>query len=347
MIETSAVVMLARLGKTYRRRVSGARGLERLKRLFVPQYEDVPAVTDLDLSISKGECVALIGKNGAGKSTAIKLMLGVLVPDAGTVETLGVIPYRQRQHLAFKVGVVFGQRSQLLWDIPPRNTFKLMKDLYRIDDAVYREMHAKVSELLDLAPLLDVPVRSLSLGQRVRCELAAAVLHAPSLLILDEPTIGLDVSVKERIRELVRMLVRRYQTTVVLASHDFNDIKALCDRTIVLDSGRIVFDGTLSAFRSRFAGERTIVVELESGLSLALRERLAAELAGLHARVDWPHERQARVRCGEHVSQARVLTVLIERLPVQELSLHEADMESLVASIYEGRAAGGPEHARV
>lgn len=333
------VVATQGLGKNYRRRAAGADLAGRLKAMFAGRQQTVPAVRELTFQIRRSESVALIGENGAGKSTALKLILGILVPDEGTVQTLGLTPHEQRRRLSFNVGVVFGQRSQLLWDIPARSTFKLMKDLYQIKDHAFQEMCREVNERLELEPLLDVPVRTLSLGQRVRCELAAAVLHAPALLVLDEPTIGLDVSVKEQVRALIRFLVERHGTTVLLATHDFNDIKAVCDRAIVMEQGRVLFDGDLSTFRSTFKAERTIVAELEQVPPGSVGTSLQVDLRSLGARLEWAHPRKALVRCDEEVSTARVLALLLAALEVQELALHEADMESIVASIYRGQTA--------
>ncbi len=244
------------LGKDYSRRLRQPGLWGAVKGLVSSQHETVPAVQSISFKIKRGEQVGLIGENGAGKSTTVKMLCGILLPSRGQLEVLGFIPWKQRRQLAARIGVVFGQKPQLLWDIPVRETFVLLREMYGIPPAVYAKTLPKVTDLLDLEPLLNSPVRQLSLGQRMRCDLAAAVLHAPDLAFLDEPTIGLDVVAKQQARELIKWMAREFGSTLVLTTHDLTDITETCARVILLDKGGVLFDGSLKSFESRFAGER-------------------------------------------------------------------------------------------
>ncbi len=218
--------------------------------LFSRRHETVRAVDGIDLEVEPGEVVGYIGPNGAGKSTTIKLFTGILVPTAGEIRVNGFVPWRERRRFVRTIGAVFGQRTQLWWDIAARESFRLLARIYQLDEADFRAQLRLLAEVLDLDPLLSVPVRKLSLGQRMRCELAAALLHRPSLLFLDEPTIGLDVLAKEAVRDFLREMNRRQGTTIFLTTHDLGDIEAVCRRAVVLDRGRIVYDGSVAGLRA-------------------------------------------------------------------------------------------------
>lgn len=214
--------------------------------LFARRYELVRAVDGVNLTVRRGEMVGYIGPNGAGKSTTIRMLAGILVPTAGQLRVNGLVPWRERQRFARTIGVVFGQRSQLWFDLAVQESFRLLQRIYRVPEEDFRRQYAFLAAALDLDPLLPVPVRHLSLGQRMRCELAAALLHNPPLLFLDEPTIGLDVVAKRRIRAFLKELNARQGTTVLLTTHDLGDIEALCQRAVILDRGRVIFDGPLA-----------------------------------------------------------------------------------------------------
>src|SRR6476660_7085328 len=226
------------------------------------QRSEVRAVRDLSFAVEAGEMVGYIGPNGAGKSTTIKMLTGILVPTAGRVTVAGLDPSRQRTELAMRIGVVFGQRTTLWWDLPLRDSFDLLQKLYRVDPARHRRNLEEYVELLDLGDLLDTPVRQLSLGQRMRGDITAALLHDPEILYLDEPTIGLDVISKGRLRDFLRTLNAERGTTLLLTTHDLDDIEALCDRVIVIDHGTAVFDGPLPELRNTGSARRTLVVDL-------------------------------------------------------------------------------------
>jgi ABC-2 type transport system ATP-binding protein len=330
----SQAIVCDALAKRYLRRRTQPGFLGAVRGLFSAVVEHVPAVLDLGFTIARGERVGLIGENGAGKSTTLKLLTGILRPTAGKLEVLGLDPWRQRRQLAARIGVVFGQRPQLLWDIPVRETFTLLKSMYRIDDKLFEATYTEAVRRLELEPLLDVAVRKLSLGQRMRCDLAASLLHAPAIAFLDEPTIGLDVSVKEQVREFVVEMQRRFGTTLLLTTHDLKDITETCDRLLLLDSGKLLFDGSLHEFEKRFASERRISLELEKPAAEHVVSELTTALRALGG---------ALVECRGHrvvVSYQRegaapaLTQCLLSRLPVSDIVLEKADIDSMVASIY-------------
>jgi ABC-2 type transport system ATP-binding protein len=226
----------------------------RARDLFRPLSETVHAIDGLSFSIAPGERVAFIGPNGAGKSTTLKVLAGILRPDAGDVRVLGFVPSAERRRLAFQIGTVFGQRSQLWYQLPPRDTFDLLGRVYEIDRGRHRRRIAMLTALFELGGLVDTPVRQLSLGERMRCEIAASLLHSPRLLFLDEPTIGLDVSAKAAIRDLLRTESERERVTLLLTSHDTGDIERVCTRVIVINHGRLLWDGPVAALRSAVTG---------------------------------------------------------------------------------------------
>ncbi|MFD8545730.1 ATP-binding cassette domain-containing protein [Streptomyces sp. NPDC059649] len=299
--------------------------------------EEVRAVDGITFQVPRGEMVGYIGPNGAGKSTTIKMLTGILVPSGGTLRIAGIDPARERTRLARRIGVVFGQRTTLWWDLPLADSYELVRRMYRIPDAVYRANLARCVELLDLAPLLAVPVRQLSLGQRMRGDIAAALLHDPEVLYLDEPTIGLDVISKAKVREFVREVNAERGTTVLLTTHDLTDIEQLCRRVMVIDHGRLVYDGALDGLRAAADGERTLVVDLERELP-----PIEGVPGARTVRVEGP--RQWLVFPAAQ-SAAPLVTAVAERYPLVDLSLREPDVESLIAELY-ARGATRAEPAR-
>ncbi len=259
------MIRVENLSKTYHvpKRSTGVKAA--FKALVKRETVAVEAIRDVSFHVAPGEMVGYIGPNGAGKSTTIKIMSGILVPDSGTCEILGRTPWKERMAHVKDIGVVFGQRSQLWWDVPVQDSFDLLRDIYRVPAESYRKTADRLTEILDLADLLTTPVRSLSLGQRMRCELAASLLHSPKLLFLDEPTIGLDAVSKLAVRQFIRELNREAGTTVILTTHDMNDIEALTNRILLIGKGHILYDGGLDHLREQYDTVRTVTVDYREG----------------------------------------------------------------------------------
>ena len=288
--------------------------------------EEVVAVGGIDLQIERGAMVGFIGPNGAGKSTTIKMLTGILVPTAGHVRVDGLEPSRQRTELARRIGVVFGQRSQLWWDLPLRDSFDLLRHVYSVPAERHAANLRRFAAGLELDPLLDVPVRQLSLGQRMRGELTAALLHDPSILLLDEPTIGLDVISQEAVREFLVEINREQGTTVLLTTHDLVDVERLCERLLIIDHGLVIEDGTVTGITERYGRERTLVVDLvEPGPPLEIEGAAVT-------RVDGPRQ-WLRFR-RDDVSASELLSRVTRQVAVRDLSVEEPDIESIVREIY-------------
>lgn len=256
------MITMEHVCKTYRIAKRGAGFGAAVKALFHREYEEIRALDDVSFSVGDGEMVGYIGPNGAGKSSTIKILSGILTPDAGTVLVDGRVPYKKRVEHVKQIGVVFGQRSQLWWDVPVIDSFELLKDIYTIPEEVYKESLAELTELLNLAELLRSPARQLSLGQRMRCEIAASLLHRPRILFLDEPTIGLDAVSKLAVRDFILRQNKSHKTTVILTTHDMQDIEALASRIILIGRGKILLDGTLSDIKKGGGNIDETVAEL-------------------------------------------------------------------------------------
>ncbi|MDR1665111.1 MAG: ATP-binding cassette domain-containing protein [Clostridiales bacterium] len=245
------MIALKNITKTFRVAKRQAGFGRAVKALFSREYETVRALTDVSFTVSDGEMVGYIGPNGAGKSTTVKIMCGVLTPDSGACEIDGRVPWKNRIAHAREIGVVFGQRSQLWWDVPVTDSFALIRDIYKVDGKKYQKNLDELTELLDLSEILKTPARNLSLGQRMRCEIAASLLHAPKTLFLDEPTIGLDAVSKLAVRQFIKRLNAENGTTVLLTTHDMQDIEALTERMMLIGKGRILLDGSLAELKTR------------------------------------------------------------------------------------------------
>ena len=299
-----------------------ARGLTKR---FKTRRTVVTAVDGVDFDIDEGEFIAYVGPNGAGKSTTIKMMCGVLVPTSGELTVDGLVPSRERRALALRMGVVFGQRTQLWWDLPLRDSFNLVGRLYRVKKDELDRRIEELDAVLDLAPLLGTPVRSLSLGQRMRGELAAAVLPRPRVLFLDEPTIGLDVEAKAAVRQFLAGINREHGTTVVLTTHDLGDIVQLCRRMLIIDHGHVIYDGSVDGLKAMFAPGRTLVVDLlDDGVVPAIDGATHVRSEG---RRHWLHvPRDQRV--------PDVVGTLLATHAVEDLLLEEPDIEEIIRRIY-------------
>ncbi|WP_319458783.1 ATP-binding cassette domain-containing protein [Micromonospora sp. RTP1Z1] len=294
----------------------------------------VTAVDGVDLRVERGEMLGYIGPNGAGKSTTLKMLTGVLMPSAGEARVCGLRPVAERTRLALRIGVVFGQRSQLWWDLPLRDSFDLLRHVYRVPAAEHAARLRRCRDLLDLDEFLDIPVRQLSLGQRMRGELTAALLHGPEVLFLDEPTIGLDVVSKQAVRGFLAELGRAGDTTLVLTTHDLADIERLCRRLVVIDHGRVVHDGSIAALHSRYGSRRLVVAELDT--ALAAPPTLPG--APLH-RVEADGHRL--VFALESAGVAEVVAGLAGLAALRDISIVEPDIEEVVARLYRAPAVTG------
>lgn len=301
--------------------------------LFNRKYKVIRAVDEIDLEIHQGEMVGYIGENGAGKSTTIKMLTGILEPTAGELRVNGYHPHREREKFVRTIGVVFGQRSQLWWDIAVQESFRLLQKVYRVPEEQYQKHIKRMIDVMDIGDLLNQPVRKLSLGQRMRCELVAALIHQPPLLFLDEPTIGLDVLVKDNIRKFLKEINREFQTTILLTTHDLSDIEALCSRVIMLDQGKIIYDGDLNRLKSEWGSGKKIHFETAEDLSL---EQLQALTKGLS--VTWVKQTDRRVSAilDNGVSVSKVLSHLVERVPIRDVQIEEDSTEEIVRKIYQG-----------
>jgi ABC-2 type transport system ATP-binding protein len=288
----------------------------------------VEAVRGVTFSVARGELVGYVGPNGAGKSTTIKMLTGILVPSAGHVRVAGLEPSRQRMELARRIGAMFGHRIQLWWDLPLLDSFELLRHIYKIPAARYRDNLAAFREVLELDAFLHTPVRQLSLGQRIRGELVAAMLHDPDVLFLDEPTIGLDIVAKERVREFLTTMNRERQVTIMLTTHDLDDIERLCRRMLIIDHGRVIYDGQLEALRARYGEERTLVVDLREPA-----EPLRVNGARV-VRVEGPRQ-WLRFR-REDVTAAQLVAAVAQQAPLVDLAIEEPEIEDIVRRIYRG-----------
>ncbi|AXG78051.1 ATP-binding cassette domain-containing protein [Streptomyces paludis] len=296
------------------------------------ERHQVRAVDSLSFRVARGEMVGYIGPNGAGKSTTIKMLTGILTPSAGRLRVAGIDPSRERTRLAQRIGVVFGQRTTLWWDLPLIDSYRLMHRMYRVPDARFRVNLERCVELLDLGALLDVPVRQLSLGQRMRGDIAAALLHDPEVLYLDEPTIGLDVISKAKVRGFLRDLNAERGTTVLLTTHDLTDIEQLCERVMVIDHGRLLYDGSPSGLHEVGESERTLVIDLE-------RELPPIDLPGAEVRtvkVEGPRQWLAFPAAA---SAAPLVARIAAEFPLVDLSVREPDIEDVIAKMYADRSA--------
>ena len=289
----------------------------------------VEAVNNISFTIGRGEMVGYLGPNGAGKSTTIKMITGILTPTSGSVEVLGLTPQKHRRVLARRIGVVFGIRSQLWYDLPLHDSFELLHYLYRTERSRHDHNVAVFTERLDLGPFLTTPVRQLSLGQRRRGEIAAALLHDPALVVLDEPTIGLDVVSKYAARDFLRELNRERGTTVLLTTHDLDDVEQLCERMMIIDHGKVLLDGPVAEFKSEHGTDRTVIVDLtEAADPLPLRR-------GKVTRVDGPRQWISFDRT--HTSAAEVIAEVTALGPIKDLSIEEPDIEVLIHRLYQNR----------
>ncbi|MCF6095332.1 ATP-binding cassette domain-containing protein [Microaerobacter geothermalis] len=308
-----------------------------MRDLLTRQYTTVRAVDSLDLQIKSGEMVGYIGENGAGKSTTIKMLTGILVPTSGKIRVNGMVPFKERERFARTIGVVFGQRSQLWWDIAVQESFRLLKKVYKVSDEAYEKQMELMLDVLDIHSLLDRPVRKLSLGQRMRCELAAALIHNPPLLFLDEPTIGLDVLVKLKIREFLTELNRTLGTTIMLTTHDLTDIEALCSRVVILDEGKKIYDGELSTLKEQWGGEKRVILEFTHEIDVDQWRHLSDQTGMLIKPI---HPLKVQVDLSKEVTISDIIGFFGDQ-EIKDIQMQEVSTEEIVRKIYEEGVSHG------
>ena len=327
-----------------------------IKGLFSNEKVSKIAVDDISFSIKKGEIVGYIGSNGAGKSTTIKMMTGILTPTKGECLVDGLNPSENRKQNAQNIGVVFGQRTQLWWDLPLSESFTILKEIYDVSDEMYQSQMEFLNEVLGLQEFFDKPVRTLSLGQRMRADLGAALLHNPKVLYLDEPTIGLDLVVKDNIRKAIKEINAKYQTTVILTTHDIGDIEELCSRIIIIDEGKKIYDGTLEHLKDTYGSKRKVVLEVknvEAVQKLNLAETLGLQIdatnitgevvenAAYTADLD-ADKKIYTVTFDKHKLQApQILSAVMEVTEVTDIKLQETELAEIVKEIYNYGTNGG------
>ncbi len=309
------------LSKSFRVSERGHGFAGAIKGLFSRAHHLVHALTDVSFSMEKGELVGYIGPNGAGKSTTVKVLSGILVPDSGECLVDGLIPWKDRIPHVARIGVVFGQRTQLWWDLPVAESFDLLRDIYRVAEADYQRRLGELVDLLNLAPLMSTPVRQLSLGQRMRCDIAASLIHSPSILFLDEPTIGLDAVAKLAVRDFIRHINREYEVTVILTTHDMDDIEYLCSRVLVIGNGRLLSDGSLQDLRARVSRERRLIIDVDgdpSGISDPQATLLETEGHRVVFAYD-PTVVATEKLIGRIASRHQVRDIFVENPPIDEI----------------------------
>lgn len=319
------MIELRHISKTFRvaKREAGLKNA--VKSFFRRDYTEVKALKDVSFTIGEGEMVGYIGPNGAGKSSTIKIMSGVMAPDSGECIINGRVPWKERTAHVQQIGVVFGQRSQLWWDVPVIDSFELIRDIYRVQPDVYRKTSQTLIDMLDIGEIVKTPARQLSLGQRMRCEIAASLLHQPKVLFLDEPTIGLDAVSKIAVREFVKALNRENGTTVILTTHDMQDIEALTERILLIGKGQILLDGSLEELKKRRSGHRTLTVDY-SGASLPA-------LPGAAILKDLNGHAQLRIDTGR-LAVAQAISLISAQVEVKDISVENESIDDLVVSLY-------------
>ena len=323
-----AIIEVKNLVKTYKiiEKEEGLIGY--FKNLVKPKYKEFTAVNNVNFSIEKGELVGYIGENGAGKSTTIKMLTGLLTPTSGNVIVNGIIPNQKRIENNKNIGAVFGQKTQLWWDLPVIESFRLIKKMYKIPENEYRKNLKKFTELLDLEELLEKQVKNLSLGQKMRCEIAATFLHDPKIVYLDEPTIGLDVFVKEKIRKFIKDINREKKTTVILTTHDLKDIEDVCDRIILLDKGQIIYDGEKQKFKDTYG--RYVIAEL-------IVNNIKDNIISNNAEILEQNDNKLKIKFShDETTIVKIMDEISKFCNIEDIHMKEAELEDILKEIYKG-----------
>lgn len=314
------------LSKSFKVAKRGAGIGAAIKSLINPQYTKVQALDDISFKINEGEIVGYIGPNGAGKSTTIKIISGILVPDSGKCNILGYTPWKDRVNYVKNIGVVFGQRSQLWWDVPVIDSFHLLKDIYKIPINIFKDNLELLTNTLDLKQILNTPVRQLSLGQRMRCEIGASLLHDPKILFLDEPTIGLDAVSKIAVRNFIKTINKEKKVTVILTTHDMSDIEALAERIILIGKGKILIDGKLSELKSRFMSHKTLTLDYrESSFDIDIEGTTILSKS---------NERMKLAVDLKKIKVSEVIGLLSQKLDLIDVSVDSRPIEEIIVDLY-------------
>jgi len=323
------MIQVEHLTKDYQRVKRHEGFLGSVRTLVSPQYETTRAVDDISFRIDEGELVGYIGPNGAGKSTSIKMLCGILVPTSGKIEVNGLVPHKERMTNARQIGAVFGQKTQLWWDVPVIESLRLFRDIYNVPEAQFKHNLNLFNDLLDLQEFQNTPVRQLSLGQRMRADMAAALLHNPRILFLDEPMIGVDVVVKERLRTFIQEINREQKVTILLTTHDMVDIEKVCSRIMIIDHGRIVYDGNIDQMRAQYGKQRTLVVEFEEAIP---------DFSAPHATLTKSEGRKKWFAFNRfETTPSTLITHISAQFPILDLAVEEPEIESIVRTIYQGQ----------
>lgn len=318
-------IIVENLSKTYHvsQRQKGFYGA--IKGMFNRQIKEINALKNVNFNIEAGELVGYIGPNGAGKSTTVKILSGILVPSSGKVKVMGRVPWKERVAHVNNIGVVFGQRTQLWWDVPIIDSFELLRDIYSMNEIEYKHNLEELTDILNLKELLDTPLRQLSLGQRMRCELAGSLLHNPKLLFLDEPTIGLDAISKLKVREFLKKHNKEHGTTIILTTHDMDDIEALCSRVMVIGHGSKLFDGSVEDLRQRFAPERRLVVDFIGNAPESIKEANSISIDGQKATILFNPSA---------ISTPEMITKISSICPITDLVVDNLPIEEIISRMY-------------
>lgn len=305
-----------------------------IKSFFTSEYTIKKAVDNISFDINDGEIVGYIGTNGAGKSTTIKMMTGILKPTNGSIYVNGLIPYENREKNAKNIGVVFGQKTQLWWDLPISETFSLLKDIYDVSDEDFNERMSFLKEVLELDEFFLSPVRTLSLGQRMRADLAAALIHNPKVIYLDEPTIGLDVVVKERVRKAIKEINEKYNTTIILTTHDLNDIEELCSRIIIIDKGKKIYDGEINGVKEKFGYLTTVEIQIKEVINLENFNEFNEMKDDCEFKLNFNENKLSITFNKNKISSSEIIGRVMKKLSVIDFAVKETSIEDIVKKMY-------------
>lgn len=327
----NTIIDVQNISKTFKitKRKTGFKGA--LSNIFHPEYEHKKAVNNISFNIQEGEMVGFIGPNGAGKSTTVKMLSGILYPDSGNINIAGYIPYKQRKEYVANIGVVFGQKSQISWDLSPIDSYEVIKHIYKIPDNKYKENLERFTELLDMKKFINQPVRQLSLGQRMRADIAASLLHSPKIVFFDEPTIGIDVVGKEKIRSFIKTLNKTDNITMIFTTHDMQDIEKTCERLIIIDDGKKLYDGSLDSIKSNYVSTRIIEAEFEE-----LPEKIEIDNVTI-SDVDNNKMKKLITFNTDRTGINTLMSELLSNYNIKDISVKEPEIDSIIRDIYEGK----------